>query len=241
MATFYHLLGAYTLIKMFPVLTSWLSPSLSEIIPILAGWGGVVIGPLALFCMSQCYRIKARPFWDHWHVYGAFFSSALILGSLVVGLLFGIAEQIAGGAAGPLLWQLSIPLLFGLIVQGISLVAHFRYLERRGDEAAVSRTLLCVTFGKLYIARYVSWGILTLLTLFFLISIPSGGWALLAWGTMILLALAHEVIGRALFYVVVVPTSHPGSFFFGNNVFVTHAQKTGLASMPQTGVLPERH
>ena len=236
---FYQMLGGYALVTVFPVLLSWLPPSLSHLPPTLLGWGGAVVGPLALYCMSQCYRIKARPFWDHWHVYGAFFASALILGCLVVGFLFGAAEQIDGRAVGPLLGYLALPLLFSLLLQGVSLVAHFRYLKERGDEAAVSRMLLCVTFGKLYITRYISWGILTLLALFFLVEILSGGWGLVVWGLMTLLALAHEVFGRFLFYAAVVPTSHPGSFFFGNNVFVTHAQKTGLANMPQTGVPPK--
>jgi len=238
---FYQILGGYALVAAFPILTAWLPSFLSASLPTLFGWGGVILGPLSLYCMSQCYRIKARPFWDHWHVYGAFFSSALILGSLVVGFLFSVAERLAGGAISPLLARLTMPLLLGLILQGVSLVAHLRYLKKRGGEAAVSRMLMCVTFGKLYIARYMSLGILTLLALTFSVGTWHGVGGLILWGIMLLLALAHEVFGRFIFYVAVVPTSHPGSFFFGNNIFVAHAQKTGLAAMPQTGVFSERH
>ncbi len=238
---FYHLLLGYTLVTAFPTLISWLPRGLSTAIPELIGWGAIIFGPLGLYCMSQCYRIKARPFWDHPHVYGAFFSSALILGGMTVSLLFGIAEFAAGNPTGPLLRWLALPILMGLLLQGGSLVAHLRYLTRRGDEASVSRQLMCVTFGKTYTARYVSLGVLTSAVFAFSVMTLNGGWALVVWGTMTLLALVHEVVGRAIFYVAVVPTSHPGSFFFGNNVFATHARKGGLAGMPQVGVVPDLH
>jgi len=114
-------------------------------------------------------------------------------------------------------------------------------LGRRGDEAAVSRMLLCVTFGKLYTARYISWGVLTLFAATFTIGLWNGMAALTGWGMLLLLALAHEAFGRFLFYAAVVPTTHPGAFFFGNNIFISHAQKTGLAALPQTGVFAGRH
>jgi hypothetical protein len=51
----------------------------------------------------------------------------------------------------------------------------------------------------------------------------------------------HELIGRALFYVAVIPTTIPGAFFWGNKSFQEHARKTGLANMPQVGVAPGKH
>jgi DMSO reductase iron-sulfur subunit len=237
--TFFHLMAAYTLVTAFPILISWLPESLSTNMPYLLGWGAVLFGPMGLYCMSKCYRIPARPFWDHWHVYGAFFSSALILGSLTVGLVFGVAEFLAGRPAGFLLGQLALPTLAGLILQAVSLMAHLRYLTKRGDEAEVSRTLMLTTFGKTYLMRYVSLGILLCTAIAFSILTIDGALGLVVWGVATLLALVHEVLGRALFYVVVIPTTHPGSFFFGNNVFATHARKVGLAAMPQTGVGPD--
>ena len=54
-------------------------------------------------------------------------------------------------------------------------------------------------------------------------------------------AIAAAILGRALFYVLVIPTTMPGAFFWRNKGFVDHARETGLAAMPQVGVVMERH
>jgi ATP-dependent DNA helicase RecG len=54
-------------------------------------------------------------------------------------------------------------------------------------------------------------------------------------------ALAAAILGRALFYVLVMPTTLPGAFFWRNRGFVEHAREVGLARMPQLGVVPEAH
>jgi hypothetical protein len=48
-------------------------------------------------------------------------------------------------------------------------------------------------------------------------------------------------VGRALFYVLVIPTTMPGAFFWRNKGFEEHARATGLAELPQVGVLPCTH
>jgi hypothetical protein len=53
--------------------------------------------------------------------------------------------------------------------------------------------------------------------------------------------LLTAIIGRALFYALVMPTTMPGAFFWRNKKFEEHARETGLAEMPQVGVLPELH
>ena len=53
--------------------------------------------------------------------------------------------------------------------------------------------------------------------------------------------IAAAIIGRALFYVLVIPTTMPGAFFWKNRGFEEHARKTGLANMPQLGVVPDSH
>jgi DMSO reductase iron-sulfur subunit len=240
MGTFYGLLGAYAVVTVFPSLTAW-STVLSRFGPLLLGWGAAMVGPIGLYCMVRCYRIKARPYWDHWHTGGAFFSSALILSSTVIGLVFGFAEWTAGRSFAPWLNLLAWPLLAGCVLQGVAWAAHARYLERRGEEAAVSRQLMLWMWGKTYAARSASFVLLTSSALAFAVFTPDGGWALAAWGATLALALMHEIIGRALFYLVVVPTSNPGAFFWGNKVFEAHARRTGLAAMPQVGVVPESY
>ncbi len=58
---------------------------------------------------------------------------------------------------------------------------------------------------------------------------------------MSLLALGAALAGRAIFYAVVVPTTMPGAFFWKNAGFQQHARETGLADMPQVGVLADQH
>lgn len=244
MGAFYQLLLALALVAAFPGLIAWLPAGLADRAPLLLGWGGVVAGGLGLYSMIRCYRIKARPFWDHWHSGGAFASSALILGSATVGAIFCLAEVTAGRSPGALSHVMAWALVIGLALQGLSLVAHLRYLNQRGDEAAVSRRLMLTTYGKTYAARWVSWALLAISAVI-LAAVGDPGslapWFPAAWAVIWLAAIVHELVGRALFYVAVVPTTHPGAFFWGNKVFETHARKTGLAAMPQVGVVPGEH
>ena len=53
--------------------------------------------------------------------------------------------------------------------------------------------------------------------------------------------LMSNIISRALFYVVVIPTTMPGAFFWKKHGFVEHAREVGLADMPQMGVAYETH
>ncbi len=239
MGGFYHLMGAYTLVTTFPSLFAWMP--MAEAVPTLLGGGAAIMGPLGLFCMAQCYRIKARPFWDHWHSEGAFYASALILGALGLGFFFGTAELAVGWPVTPLFSLLALILLGGLTLQAVSLYAHFHALQKRGNEAAVSRMLMLSDYGKSYWLRWGSLATLASLGLAFAMMRWEGAWPVTLWWGTLGLALLHEIVGRAMFYVLVVPTTHPAAFFWGNKVFETHARKSGLAAMPQTGVHPEAH
>ena len=71
---------------------------------------------------------------------------------------------------------------------------------------------------------------------------PSGVMSLVnsvvPWVTLSLFVtvLAGELIGRALFYSVVTPTTMPGSLFIKNRGFEQLARDTGLANDPMVGV-----
>jgi DMSO reductase iron-sulfur subunit len=244
MGTFYHVLGALALVTAFPGLVAWLPAGLGRHAPVLLGGAGVIAGCLGLYSMIRCYRIKARPFWDHWHSGGAFVASAVILGSAAVGATFSLAEFLAGRSPAAVSRAMAWALVGGLALQGVSLIAHLRYLNRRGGEAAASRRLMLTAFGKTYAARWICWATLAISTVTLLVVGDPGGPSALwpaAWVAIGLAAILHEVVGRALFYVVVVPTTHPGAFFWGNKVFEVHARKSGLAEMPQVGVVPDEH
>ena len=65
--------------------------------------------------------------------------------------------------------------------------------------------------------------------------------ALIALAVVSLVALCCALAGRALFYILVVPTTMPGAFFWKNKGFEQHAIDIGLAQMPQVGVVAPRH
>lgn len=241
LSVFFGLLGAYAMVTTFPLLTSWLPEPLAAALPAATGTGAVIFGLFAVYCMNRIYRIKARPFWNHWHTGGAFFATLLILGSLTLGLVFGTVSFMAGNGVGDLLHLLSWPLLAGLLLQGVALAVHLHYLERRGAEADVSRVQMLTTYGKTYIARWISFAVLFGAALLLAVWTPPDAWLLVVWASLFGLALAHEIVGRALFYVLVTPTTMPGAFFWNNKYFEAHARKTGLANMPQVGVVPNVH
>jgi DMSO reductase iron-sulfur subunit len=239
-SAFFGLLTGYTGLMIFPAIASFLPPLFQTLIQPI-GLAGCGVGLLGIYCIYRCYKIPARPFWNHWHTAGAFFASALILGSLLIGVLFGLAEWRIGQPVQAFLSTLSWPLLLGLLVQAVSLFGHLRYLESRGEEAAVSRMLMLTRFKKFYGGRLVSLSVLAIVGGLSAFGLVPGGWGLFLWVPAFPIALLHEVVGRALFYVLVMPTTIPGSFFWGNKAFADHARKTGLSDRPQVGVVSSKH
>ena len=61
------------------------------------------------------------------------------------------------------------------------------------------------------------------------------------WALFAAIMVPAALIGRALFYVLVIPTTMPGAFFWRNRGFQEHARHIGLAEMPQVGVVPDAH
>lgn len=241
MGAFYALLVVYSFITIFPVLIAWLPGDIAGFVPVFLGGGACVLGPLALYCMYRCYRIPARPFWDHWHSGGAFFSSGLILGSSALGLIFGLRGLATGQEIAPVLRLLSIFFVLGLLLQQVARKQHLHYLTEKGEEAAVSRMLMQTVFGKFDQGRLQSLRLLMIAALVFVFFPPEAALGMTVWIGIFLIAVGHEVLGRALFYVLVIPTMVPRGFFWGNNAFESLARKSGLAENPQVGVLADKH
>ncbi len=128
--------------------------------------------------------------------------------------------------------------LLGLFLEGIGLVAHARDLQGNGDEGAVSFYEQTTTHGNAYGLRNT----LLCLSIILALNITLLGSANpVAFGLLATMALASAILGRALFYVMVIPTTMPGAFFWKNKGFVEHARESGLAHMPQLGVVYEQH
>jgi DMSO reductase anchor subunit len=191
--------------------------------------------------MYRIYRIKARPFWDHWQVLASFYGSMLALGPLIVAIVHGAALLARGEAFAGLLGVLALPIASGLALEGVGLQAHARHLVARGGEAAASHLEQRTAFGKTYLLRNAGIALGLGLVLALAVSGLDGYAGFAAWAIAAALILATALIGRALFYVLVIPTTMPGAFFWRNRGFEEHARETGLARMPQVGVLPEAH
>lgn len=122
----------------------------------------------------------------------------------------------------------------GLALGG--LLAHARAMKARGDEGAAAHYEQTTRYGKPYLLRN---GLL-LTALALALALAAGGSPAL-FAPLALVAGIAAVLGRALFYVLVIPTTMPGAFFWRNKGFVEHARESGLAEMPQLGVVPDHH
>jgi DMSO reductase anchor subunit len=183
---------------------------------------------------EDLYRIPARPFWDHWHTAAAFAGTALGLGGLLLAggaLAFGVLTPALSGL-------LAAAVALGLAVEGAGLVGHARDLKNAQSEGAASFYAQVTRYGYPYWLRngLLAGALLLALGLAITGSTSAGAFALLA-----AISLASSLIGRALFFMLVIPTTMPGAFFWKNAGFIEHAREIGLADMPQLGVVREHH
>ena len=194
-----------------------------------AGLLGLSVGG---YYMIKLYRIPARPFWNHWHTDAAFVGTAFSLGGLLLALLALVVGVLTPKLASLLATSVSL----GLALEAVSLLAHARALKAAHSEGAASFYEQTTTYGYPYWLRNGLLGLSLLLAL----AVVVLGNALL-FVPLTLAALTAAIIGRALFYVLVIPTTMPGAFFWRNRGFEEHARATGLATMPQVGVVPDSH
>ncbi|MDP3655304.1 MAG: DmsC/YnfH family molybdoenzyme membrane anchor subunit [Rhodoferax sp.] len=205
-----------------------------------------VLGSLAgLYYMVKCYRIKARPFWNHWQVATAFGGSALSLGALLVGTVTIATLAYAGDSVLNVATVSAAVLCLGMLVEGIGHTAHSRAMGVAEHEGGASYYIQTTTFGKTYVLRNSLLGVNLLLACALLASMLVGdtvnAYTLLGLAVVGAVQIATSLMGRALFYVLVIPTTMPGAFFWKNKGFEEHARDIGLANMPQVGVAPLRH
>jgi len=240
-ALFYNLLGAYALISGVPALARMLPENLVPALSALTGWGAVLAGVAALWFMHSIYRIPARPFWDHWQVLTSFYGSMLTYGSLVLAGVNAIVTISAGAAFPGVPTYLAVPMIAGLVLEQLGLRFHARDLRRRGGEAAASHLEQTTTFGNVYWTRHALLGLAAVSATLLALVNASGGAGLALWAVTGMVIVAGTVLGRMLFYALVIPTTLPGAFFWRNRGFEEHARSTGLASLPQTGVSPHGH
>ncbi|MBT9567866.1 MAG: dimethyl sulfoxide reductase anchor subunit [Thiobacillus sp.] len=240
-AVFYNMLGGYTLFTALSGAFAWMPANWVAGLGELFGWGAALSGPAALYFMSRIYRIPARPFWNHWQVTTSFFGNTLTLGALVVAFAYGWTISLDGASpySGTSLFSVAAGLIVGgLLIEGVGLLAQSRALRRQGGEGAAALYLRRTDYGYTWRAHNIAFAG-ALAGAIILAMTGSGSVAL--WSLLTLIVLAVALVGRALFYVLVVPTTLPGAFFWRNAGFQEHARATGLANMPQVGVVPHGH
>lgn len=226
-SAFFAGLAGYSLFALFDGVFAVTMQSLFTLLALLGtGIGG--------YYMYRLYRIPARPFWDHWHTGAAFVGTALSLGALLLAMTALAYDELTSDLGSVLAWSVAS----GLALEGLGLLAHARDVSGQESEGAASFYEQSTSYGKSYWLRngllLAAWVLAIALAL----AGAANPWAFML---LALVALTSSVIGRALFYVLVIPTTMPGAFFWKNRGFVEHAREVGLADMPQLGVTYERH
>ncbi|CAG7857549.1 hypothetical protein MCAMS1_02416 [biofilm metagenome] len=202
---------------------------------------GVVGGAIGLFYMYKLYRIPARPFWNHWQTATAFVGTALSFGALLLAVVSVVALPLALPANQSALVMLASVIALGLLIEGIGHIAHARDMHGAEHEGAVSYYVQTTEYGHSYLLRNVLLGINCVIAAIIAIS-GLANWALWLVAVPLLVSmLIMAAFGRSLFFVLVIPTTMPGAFFWKNKGFVEHAREIGLADSPQHGVAYEQH
>ncbi len=212
-----------------------------------AGIFALLAGCAGLFYMNKCYQIKARPFWHHLQTATSFSGNSLSLGALVSGVIV-ITTLLMQAVETSLIKQalliISGTFLLGLVIEAFGLIRHNKDLNRSDNEGGAAHYVQCTTFGKSYLMRNILLGgnivfASSLLAITLLGELTTTLFIL--WLLAALINCVTAVIGRALFYILVIPTTMPGAFFWKNKGFEQHARDIGLADNPATGVALHCH
>ena len=240
-AMFYNFIGAFALLTGLPQLFNWMPESIKLLLIDITGWGGVIFGVAAIYFMHKIYRIPARPFWNHWQVFSSFYGNVLTLGPVLLALVYAMVQLSAGASWTHITPMFGFFIFLGLLMEAIGLFAHKKDLVAQGGEGAAAYFEQLSKFGHTYLAR--NFGLLTALILAVIMMLIDlqGLAAIVLWAGAAIVIVVTAVTGRALFYALVIPTTMPGAFFWRNKKFEEHARETGLADMPQVGVLPNTH
>jgi DMSO reductase iron-sulfur subunit len=239
-SAFFGALGAHWLaVVLGPLGLGLLPGTLAAPAATLFAWIAVPAGLAGLYFMTRIYRIKARPFWDHWQVSTSFFGTALSLGGVLIAaawsnLLFAEPSTVLPRVLAGIIAA-------GLALELTGLIVHARDMHLRGNEGAIAHHEQTTVFGCTYWLRNGLLALALVTMLAVAAAAPTGLLGLLGWGVAAAAMLAAATIGRALFYVLVIPTTMPGAFFWRNKGFEAHARETGLAHWPQVGVAPDGH
>ena len=227
--------AGFTGFALFSIFDHQIANILKQAATVVAVIGGV----MGMHYMTKLYLIPARPFWNHWQTASSFIGTAMVLGASMIAAVNVLQTGIEINAA--LLQPLTIVVAAGLFLEALGLVFHAHDMKFNGSEGAGSYFEQTTHYGKTYWLRNV----LLLVNLVTAVTVSilglESGFGLVLGALLLASILASSILGRALFYVLVIPTTMPGAFFWRNQGFQEHARESGLADMPQTGVLGNTH
>jgi DMSO reductase iron-sulfur subunit len=250
-ALFFTGIAAFTGLELLSVVLDYFTisaPAITDlIVPVQDGAAifAITTGLIGLYWMYRSYRIPARPFWDHGQVATTFFGTMFSLGALVLALMAVPTLLLTGPENAnnvSQLLQITAGLAaLGLIAEGLGLMVHAKYLNTESGEGAAAHYVQLTTFGKSYVMRNVLMAVsaLAMATVALFLSDTTAG--LVVAAIIAPAILVSLLVGRCLFYILVIPTTMPGAFFWKNKGFEEHARDVGLADMPQVGVVPSCH
>jgi len=201
-------------------------------------------GAAGLYYMNQCYQIKARPFWNHLQTATAFIGNTFSLGATISALIVLPSLYFMNIDLAESLRIFSSVFLLGMMIEALGLMKHNKDLNLNENEGGAAHYVQNTTFGKTYFLRNSLLGINILIASMILIAQMFNlieGNQLILWSTLAIFNCFTATIGRALFYILVIPTTMPGAFFWKNKGFEQHARDVGLADNPATGVAPLAH
>ena len=115
-----------------------------------------------------------------------------------------------------------------------------RYLKSHSGESQASLQHLQEAYPEFLKLKWVLQGFL-FLNLLAMIFLPVSGALFGSILISFLTAAVWQVVDRAIFYNVVIPTTMPGAFFLKNKGFEEYARETGLAKDSVVGVLNKCH
>ena len=220
---FYTSLLGYTFFSLFDL----------DIITTAFGVLGLISGPVGVFYMYKLYRIKARPFWDHWQTASSFIGTCLSLGAITIALV----ALASGDVSTPTFSVLVGCILAGLLLEAIGHIAHAKDISSGEGEGAASWYLQTTQYGWPFIISNILLACAIALTGVLIFNPTS----IVVWVLLFITMLSTAFIRRSLFFALVIPTTMPGAFFWKNKGFEEHAKETGLANMQQVGVEYEHH
>ena len=116
-------------------------------------------------------------------------------------------------------------------------------MSRAEHEGGASYYIQTTTFGKSFVLRNALFAVNVVLAVALLASMltqPLGAPTLLGWAIVGATAIVTSVIGRALFYVLVIPTTMPGAFFWRNKASASRVWGPVSAAIAAAGAGSQR-